>query len=69
MLHVDDDTVSAGAGPDRKELDNVVEYRDKGPTYLGAAETVDVKVERKVEELQVVGHRPEHLEAQVFVVL
>ena len=40
---------------------------DKGSPDLGAAQTIDVEVESKVEELQVVGHRPEHLETEVLV--
>ena len=52
-----------------EEHENVVEDGHKGPPDLGAAEAVDVEVEGEVEELEVVGHGPEHLEAEVLVEL
>ena len=45
------------------------EELDEGCSNIGAAEAGDVEVEREVEELQVVGHSSEQLEAVVVVEL
>ena len=41
------------------------EGQDERSPDLCATEAVDVEVEGKVEELQVVGNRPEYLEAEI----
>ena len=39
--------------------------QDESSPYLGAAEAVNVEIEGKVEQLQIVGNCPEYLESEI----
>ena len=69
MINVDSNGFPAGVGFNGEEADDTTEDGDERSPDLRAAEAVDVEVESEVEELQVVGHSSEHLEAEVVVEL
>ncbi len=48
-------------GAAERAVPHAEKERDEGASDLRAAQAVDVEVEREVDQLQVVGHRPEHL--------
>jgi len=48
-------------GTAQRAVPHAEEDRNEGAPNLRAAEAVDVEVERKVHQLQIVGHRAEHL--------
>jgi hypothetical protein len=76
MINLNSDLISvpqtlsgAAAAGVAKVTKDMSEQVDESPTYFGAAEAVDVEVESKVEQLEVVGNSSENLKAEVVIKL
>ena len=61
VVNLHSDRVPAPLAALHEHADHVVEDGDEGAPDVGAAQAVDVEVERKVQQLQVVGYGTEHL--------
>ena len=69
MVHLNSDPSMARMPPFSATFTSTLEKRDKCSSNLRATETVNVKVESKIEQLQIVGNSSEYLETKVVIQL